>query len=193
MGVKRSALLAFSWAFALFGCGSDEGGELKTPPAPKPAEVSVQPDDTVEPEELTLAAPGGDRDLGEVLSAFGRPVSTLLVMDTNHSVMGRDGKVYDPDGGLFTGKLRELYPDGRPAFESTYLEGIPHGQQLRWHESGHLGLDALFEDGKLVGVKTRWWPDGRKREEEYWSDGRFRGRRLWDEDGRLVREELVNF
>jgi hypothetical protein len=51
----------------------------------------------------------------------------------------------------------------------------------------------LFEDGRLVGMKTRWWPDGRKREEEYWSDGRFRGRRLWDSDGRLTREELVNF
>ena len=190
MGVKRSALLAFSWAFALFGCGSDEGGEVNTPPVPKPAEVPVRPEVAV---DALAPIPGNDRDVSEILRDFGQPVSSLAVMDANQSVMGKNGKVYQPGGGLFTGKLRELYPDGRPAFESTYLEGLPHGQQLRWHESGHLALEVLFEDGQLVGVKTRWWPDGRKRDEEYWSDGRFRGRRLWDEDGRLVREELINF
>jgi len=139
--------------------------------------------------------PGSDRDASEIMRDFGQPISTLPVMDSNQSVLGQDGKVYYPgeEGALFTGKLRELYPDGRPAFESSYLEGVPHGNQLRWHESGHLALESLFEDGRLVGMKTRWWPDGRKREEEYWSDGRFRGRRLWDSDGRLTREELVNF
>jgi hypothetical protein len=178
----------------LLGCGSDEAEEVK-PASPNPAPVSVVSyDPKPDVPDLTYI-PGSDRDASEIMRDFGQPISTLPVMDSNQSVLGQDGKVYFPggEGVLFTGKLRELYPDGRPAFESSYLEGVPHGNQLRWHESGHLALESLFEDGRLVGVKTRWWPDGRKREEEYWSNGRFRGRRLWDSLGRLTREELVNF
>jgi hypothetical protein len=178
----------------LLGCGSDEPEEVK-PVSPDPAPDPVVSRDPI-PDALDLTfIPGSDRDASEIMRDFGQPISTLPVMDSNQSVLGQDGKVYFPDGegGLFTGKLRELYPDGRPAFESSYLEGVPHGNQLRWHESGHLALESLFEHGRLVGVKTRWWPDGRKREEEYWSDGRFRGRRLWDSLGRLTREELMNF
>ena len=192
MNVVR--ILGFVLFLGLLGCGSDEPEEVK-PVSPDPAPDSVvsrEPKPDVP--DLTYI-PGSDRDASEIMRDFGQPISTLPVMDSNQSVLGQDGKVYFPDGegGLFTGKLRELYPDGRPAFESSYLEGVPHGNQLRWHESGHLALESLFEHGRLVGVKTRWWPDGRKREEEYWSDGRFRGRRLWDSDGRLTREELVNF
>ena len=192
MNVVR--ILGFVLFLGLLGCGSDEPEEVK-PVSPDPAPDSVvsrEPKPDVP--DLTYI-PGSDRDASEIMRDFGQPISTLPVMDSNQSVLGQDGKVYFPDGegGLFTGKLRELYPDGRPAFESSYLEGVPHGNQLRWHESGHLALESLFEHGRLVGVKTRWWPDGRKREEEYWSDGRFRGRRLWDSLGRLTREELMNF
>ena len=190
IGVKRSALFTFSWAFALFGCGSDEGEEAKKPPASQPAEVAVRPEVEIDP---LAPVPTVDRGVAEILRDFGQPENSLALMDANKSVVGEDGKIYGPDRALFTGKLRELHSDGRPALESTYLDGVPHGQQLRWHKNGHLVLEALFEDGVLVGVKTRWWSDGRKRDEEYWSKGRFRGRRLWDEDGRLVREELVNF
>jgi len=187
-------ILGFVLFLGLLGCGSDEPEEVK------PVSPDLAPDSVVSREpkpdvpDLTYI-PGSDRDASEIMRDFGQPISTLPVMDSNQSVLGQDGKVYFPDGegGLFTGKLRELYPDGRPAFESSYLEGVPHGNQLRWHESGHLALESLFEHGRLVGVKTRWWPDGRKREEEYWSDGRFRGRRLWDSLGRLTREELMNF
>jgi len=186
--VNRTLLFSFLWVLFLFGCGSDEEETSNNPPAPKPAEVTSR---AVEEDPL-MPVPGVDRDVSEIMLDFGQPASRLSVMDVNQSVL-KDGKLYDPNGNLFTGKLRELYPDGRPAFESTYLEGLAHGQQLRWHESGHLVLEALFEDGIMVGMKTRWWPDGRKRDEEYWSKGRFRGRRLWDVDGRLIREELVNF
>ena len=192
MNVVR--ILGYALFLGLLGCGSDEPEEVK-PVSPNPAPgsvVSLEPKPDVP--DLTYI-PGSDRDVNEIMRDFGQPLSTLPVLDANQSVAGKDGKVYFPgeQGALFTGRLRELYPDGRPAFESSYLEGVPHGNQLRWHESGHLALESLFEDGRLVGMKTRWWPDGRKREEEYWSDGRFRGRRLWDSDGRLTREELVNF
>ena len=187
-------ILGFILCLGLFGCGSEEPEKVKKPfPDPIP-DLVVSSEPMADTPDLTYI-PGPDRDASEIMRDFGKSLSSLPVLDANQSVTGKDGKIYFPGekGSLFTGKLRELYPDGRPAFESSYLEGVPHGNQLRWHESGHLALESLFENGRLVGMKTRWWPDGRKREEEYWSDGRFRGRRLWDSDGRLTREELVNF
>lgn len=189
--IRVSGFILF---LGLLGCGSEGPEEVKsTLPDPAP-DLVVSRDLTPDAPDLTYI-PGSDRDASEIMRDFGQPLSSLPVLDANRSVTGQDGKIYFPGekGTLFTGKLRELYPDGRPAFESSYLEGVPHGNQLRWHESGHLALESLFENGRLVGMKTRWWSDGRKREEEYWSDGRFRGRRLWDSDGRLTREELVNF
>jgi hypothetical protein len=192
--VNLTRMLGFVFVLALMACGSDEPEEAKPVSTDPSTNSAISRDPIPNAPDLTHI-PGSDRDASEIMRDFGQPLSTLPVLDSNQSVLGPDGKVYYPgdDGSLFTGKLRELYPDGRPAFESSYLEGVPHGNQLRWHESGHLALESLFEDGRLVGMKTRWWPDGRKREEEYWSDGRFRGRRLWDSDGRLTREELVNF
>ena len=192
--VNLTRMLGFVLVLSLMGCGSDGPEKAKPFSTDSTPNLAVSREPITEAPDLTYI-PGSDRDASEIMRDFGQPISTLPVMDSNQSVMGPDGKVYAPgdEGVLFTGKLRELYPDGRPAFESSYLEGVPHGNQLRWHESGHLALESLFEDGRLVGMKTRWWPDGRKREEEYWSDGRFRGRRLWDSDGRLTREELVNF
>ena len=75
--------------------------------------------------------------------------------------------------------------------ESYYLEGLPHGQQLRRFENGNPALEAIFDNGVLSGVKSKWWENGNIREEEYWSEGEFFGRRLWDESGRMIREELV--
>jgi antitoxin component YwqK of YwqJK toxin-antitoxin module len=52
-------------------------------------------------------------------------------------------------------------------------------------------LEASFDQGVLVGVKSRWWPNSILREEAYWSEGRYIGRRLWDRTGRLIKEEII--
>jgi antitoxin component YwqK of YwqJK toxin-antitoxin module len=52
-------------------------------------------------------------------------------------------------------------------------------------------LQANFDQGVLAGVKSRWWPSGILREEAYWSEGKYIGRRLWDQTGRLIKEEIM--
>lgn len=186
-------LLAFAW-----GCGSEDVVDVPepAPEEPRRAEGSRSPVPVQEPPPVDLTpVEVDDRTAADIMLAFHRPAGDLPVIETNQTRLGGDGLLYTGgvEGPPFTGKVRELFADGRPSFESTYLNGNLHGRQLRWHENGYLAVDALFEEGRIVGVKRRWWPDGRKREEEYWSNGRFRGRRLWDEDGQLMREELVNF
>jgi antitoxin component YwqK of YwqJK toxin-antitoxin module len=63
--------------------------------------------------------------------------------------------------------------------------------QVKFFEDGQRSLEAIFDKGILSGVKTRWWRNGLVREEEYWDDGKYNGRKLWDETGRLIREELL--
>ena len=63
--------------------------------------------------------------------------------------------------------------------------------QVKFFESGNRALEASFDQGVLSGVKTRWWKNGAVREEEYWDGGEYKGRKLWDETGRLIREELL--
>ncbi len=185
-------LLAFVW-----GCGTEDVVDVPDPrPVQKPASADTFRLPVQEPPPVDLTpVEVDDRTAADIMMAFHRPAGDLPVLETNQTRLGGDGLLYigEVEGAPYTGKVRELFADGRPSFESTYLNGNLHGRQLRWHENGYLAVDALFEKGRIVGVKRRWWPDGRKREEEYWSNGRFRGRRLWDEDGQLMREELVNF
>ena len=91
----------------------------------------------------------------------------------------------------FTGRVVERSPKGEVLLEASYLDGLPHGQQLRRFPDGAPALEAIFDRGVLSGVKTRWWTNGEISEEEYWSDGEFRGRRLWDDQGRLLKEEMI--
>ena len=64
--------------------------------------------------------------------------------------------------------------------------------QVRYYENGKPALEATFDNGRLSGIKSRWWDNGLLREEEYWSEGKYQGRRLWDEVGRLTKEELLS-
>jgi antitoxin component YwqK of YwqJK toxin-antitoxin module len=75
--------------------------------------------------------------------------------------------------------------------DSSYMEGQPHGMQVRYYDNGLPALEASFDQGRLSGIKSRWWENGLIREEEYWSEGKYRGRRLWDESGRLTKEEML--
>ena len=55
----------------------------------------------------------------------------------------------------------ERSPKGEVLLEASYLDGLPHGQQLRRFPDGAPALEAIFDRGVLSGVKTRWWTNGR--------------------------------
>jgi antitoxin component YwqK of YwqJK toxin-antitoxin module len=91
----------------------------------------------------------------------------------------------------FTGRIIDRFESGEIKMDSSYMEGQPHGMQVRYYDNGQPALEASFDQGRLSGIKSRWWENGLIREEEYWSEGKYRGRRLWDESGRLTKEEML--
>lgn len=174
--------------FFLFGCGFEQVKE---------GDPGVESNSFVREEKTmkSLIRPrfeSKDRKEEEIIRDFQKPIQS-------YPSIGRE-EVEMLDGGTlfrkgidrpYTGRILEKFEDGTVALESSYLDGLPHGQQLRRFRNGNIALEAIFDKGVLSGIKTKWWETGIVREEEYWSEGKFYGRRLWDESGRLVKEELV--
>jgi antitoxin component YwqK of YwqJK toxin-antitoxin module len=146
-------------------------------------------DVSTEPKKLFISE---DRTEEEIMTDYEKPLRSYPTISRAESKTGKDGLLYRD--GLevpFTGRLIGRFEDGSVSMEASYKDGLPHGQQIRRFPGGSPALEAIFDHGILSGVKTKWWGQGIIREEEYWSEGQYRGRRLWDQEGRLLREEIV--
>ena len=133
-----------------------------------------------------------DRKKEEILADYDKPLVSYPAITSNESSTGTDGLVYRE--GIetpFTGRIIDRFESGEIKVDSSYLEGQPHGMQVRYYDNGKPALEATFDNGRLSGIKSRWWENGLIREEEYWSEVKYRGRRLWDESGRLTKEEIL--
>ncbi len=132
------------------------------------------------------------REVEAILRDFEKPLKSYPLIDSSGSEYRSDGLFYRK--GIeepFTGRLEERTENGEIALEASYLEGQPHGVQIRRHDNGQVAMEAIFDHGVLTGLKSCWWPNGRLREEEYWNNGVYKGKRTWDEEGRLSKEERV--
>ncbi len=182
--------MIFKWipllAFLFFSCSED-----KVLPIDSPSDVSGSNSPNTEAETESRFR-SNDRTEEEIINDFPKPINTYPLIEKKDVEILNGGILYRKNiDRPFTGRMFEKYADGSIALESSYLDGLPHGQQLRRFESGKPALEAVFDQGVLSGVKTKWWENGKIREEEYWSEGEFFGRRLWDQEGRMIREELV--
>ena len=174
------------------GCSDDGDREVTDPVGPdKRVDKSKPVQREIVREEPRFAS--NDRKLEEVMEDFDGPIETFPTVDQGETIMKKNGRLYrrglqdDP----FTGTVVEAFPDGSLSLITTFYQGKPHGFQKRSFPGGAIASEIFFDKGILSGTKSKWWKSGQVREEEYWSDGKFRGRRLWDETGRLVREEIV--
>ena len=180
-------LLVFFFFF-LCGCGFDSGTDENS---------GVASDDSILEDELTESTgsprfESKDRKEEQIMQDFQKPLHSYPSIGQEEVEILNGGTLFRK--GIdrpYTGRILEKYEDGSVALESSYLDGLPHGQQLRRFPNGNVALEAIFDNGVLSGIKTKWWESGIVREEEYWSEGKFFGRRLWDEAGRLLKEELV--
>lgn len=133
-----------------------------------------------------------DMIIARLMEDFQKPLHTYPKISNNESITNGTGVVYRK--GIkepFTGRIIEYHENGNISLDASYLDGLAHGIQVKYFDSGTRALEAIFNGGILEGTKTRWWENGKLREEEYWNDGKYAGRKLWDDTGRLLREELV--
>ena len=179
---QATATLLF---FLVISCGPNQESGTESPDKPdKEANKQIESNST--------RFISKDRKTEEILADYDKPLVSYPAISSNESSTGTDGLVYRE--GIetpFTGRIIDRFESGKIKMDSSYLEGQPHGMQVRYYDNGKPALEASFDNGRLSGIKSRWWENGLIREEEYWSEGKYRGRRLWDESGRLTKEEIL--
>ena len=171
------------------GCSDDGDREVVVPPKrmDKP-----EPNEPVIPREEPRFF-SNDRNLEEIMEDFSGSIETFPTVDQGETIMKKNGRLYRRgiEDEPFTGTVVEAFPDGSLSLSTTFYQGKPHGFQKRSFPGGVMASEIFFDKGMLAGTGSKWWENGQIREEEYWSNGKFMGRRLWDEAGRLIREEIV--
>jgi hypothetical protein len=181
--------LQFSFVTLIFSffisCGSNQETDTDSPMEPDKDAIEVNEGDSAR-------FISKDRKKEEILADYEKPLVTYPTISSDESDTGADGLVYRE--GIetpYTGRIIDRFESGEIKMDSSYLVGQPHGMQVRYYDNGKPALEASFDNGRLSGIKSRWWENGLIREEEYWSEGKYRGRRLWDESGRLTKEEIL--
>ncbi len=180
-------------ALLLIGGCSDDGDKEVIDPAgsPRRADKPKPVEGGIVREKPRFAS--NDRKIEEIMEDFDGSIETYPTVDQRETMMKKNGRLYRRgiEDEPFTGTVVEAFPDGSVSLITTFYQGKPHGYQQRSFQDGSMASEILFDKGILSGIRSKWWKNGHIREEEYWSEGEFKGRRLWDEEGRLIREEIV--
>lgn len=125
--------------------------------------------------------------------------------------------VYFERGGTKHGPTMTFYRSGHPIVVGRYVDGVRHGEWMRywdgrrlmaqgrfnmgkptglhesWDEYGNLRTQefSYSEDGANVDVAFLWWENGQLEEVRRSMDGVEVGREIrWNEDGSLARERV---
>jgi hypothetical protein len=78
----------------------------------------------------------------------------------------------DEDGYPITGTVQSFYPDGRPAWETQWVDGKLHGVTRGYHQNRRLKEETTWVNGKLHGP-ARWYDEkGRLLKEILYENGK---------------------
>ena len=65
----------------------------------------------------------------------------------------------------------EYFEDGKPQKEINFKDGEKHGiVRCYCGEDGKLHQDSIYDEGKLTGKRTTYYPDGNLLEITEWKD-----------------------
>ena len=133
-----------------------------------------------------------DRSIIQILNDFEKPLNYFPIINSEDGNYGEDGRFYRYGvGGSFSGRVITRDGLGRIVVESIFHKGIPHGPHRKFYENGEKSAEIIFDQGTISGVQSKWWTNGKIKEEEYWSGGQYYGNRAWDEAGRLTRQIYI--
>jgi antitoxin component YwqK of YwqJK toxin-antitoxin module len=78
-------------------------------------------------------------------------------------------------GQPFSGVQVERFPDGRPAIEIGYRDGLKDGESREYATTGALRSRLRYRAGKREGLQESWFIEGPKRSEEHYKNGMLDG------------------
>jgi len=85
------------------------------------------------------------------------------------------------------------YRGGQVELETTYLGGLRHGRQTKYHPNGQKMFECNFHEGKRHGLLSIWDSEGRLEEETEYGQGRMHGTStLFDSKGQTSSVDTFN-
>ena len=109
-------------------------------------------------------------------------ISTLATVQANHGTF-KDGRLINPNTNQpFTGNLDVINKDwGNEAieFNKDYVDGILHGSEKSFYQSGKLRSIGYFNKGKVNGVVTGYYEDGGIQVRAFFDNGLKQGRVIY--------------
>lgn len=96
----------------------------------------------------------------------------------------------ETDGGIpVEGILYERYNNGNLCYYSFYHDGIPHGQRVRFYETGKVKSCCVMDSGTIDGEHIEWYENGNIKLKEYCKYGLVLKMQEFDEDGNVIKEK----
>ncbi len=91
------------------------------------------------------------------------------------------------DGTLVAhGVEMRWHPNGKKAYEATFIQGKIHGVEKQWHQNGRKSVEQHYDHGLRHGPRTTWDGNGRKRKEENFSEDKPDGVwTVWNKNGKI--------
>ena len=97
----------------------------------------------------------------------------------------------DIDGGIpIEGILYERYNNGNLCYYSFYHDGIPHGQRVRFYETGKVKSCCVMDNGTIDGEHIEWYENGNVKLKEYCKYGLVLKMQEFDEEGNVIKEKI---
>lgn len=96
----------------------------------------------------------------------------------------------DIDGGIpVEGILYERYSNGNLCYYCFYHDGIPHGQRVRFYDSGKVMSCCVMDMGTIDGENIEWYENGNVKLKEYCKYGLVLKMQEFDEKGNVIDEK----
>lgn len=130
-----------------------------------------------------------DRSLIQLLNDFEKPLSFYPVIDLSEGEF-RDDDLFYRRGMItpFSGKAVLYNSEKQILSESIFHHGLPHGPQRTYFSNTIKSSETIYDEGVMSGIHSKWWSNGKLKEEEYWSQGNYFGGKSWDDAGRLIKQ-----
>ena len=92
--------------------------------------------------------------------------------------------------GVLHGIERSYYQSGKLRSEGEFVKGVVNGFVTGYYEDGTIKVRAFFDNGVKQGRVVYYYPDGSKQVEQFFGNDKLNGLvRTWYENGNLMKSE----
>ena len=113
------------------------------------------------------------------------PPAPPTTVDPEAIQAGADELAYlRSSGALYTGAVLVKHANGTNRAEIHFKDGRQHGAHKEWNPDGNPALETYWINGLRDGLQTIWFDSGQKKREGKWVGGKPVTGREWSEDGK---------